>query len=125
MATLTIQPPVLDLSIYAGDGISFQLICKDETGAPIDLIGTIEAQIRVNRNVDSSPIVEFSAHIADSTTGIVALSLTGQQTQELVTDPSSKDGKFIGVWDVEWTPTNLEARTLCQGKVECMADVTR
>lgn len=125
MPSVTIQPPVLDLSIYAGDGLSFRLLCKDETGSPVDLIGEIAAQIRVDRSMDSSPIVEFTSFIEDSTTGVVSLSLTGEQTQLLVADPSSKNGKFTGVWDVQWTPTDQEARTLCQGKAECVADVTR
>lgn len=125
MASITVQPPILDLSIYAGDGLSFQLFCKDETGAPIDVTGLTEAQIRVDRDIASSPIVVFATHVADSTTGAIALSLTGEQTQALVEDPSSQKGKFSGVWDVEWTADNAEPRTLCQGKVECVADVTR
>lgn len=125
MAAITMQPPVLDLSMYAGDGISFRLICKDETGAVVNLTGVIEAQVRVDRSEGSSPIVEFTADPSQSTQGIVRLSLTGDQTQELVDDPSSSKGKFSGVWDVQWTPTGKEPRTLCQGKVDCLADVTR
>lgn len=125
MASITIQPPVLDLSIYAGDGVSFQLICRDDKGAPIDITGTTLAQVRVDRSEGSSPIVEFTTLVTDSTTGIIQVSLTGDQTQQLLADPSSKNGKFSGVWDIEWTGIGAEPLTLCQGKVECLADVTR
>lgn len=125
MASVTIQPPVLDLSIYAGDGVLFQLVCKDEQGAPIDITGTTQAQVRLDRSETSSPIVEITTLVTDSTTGIIEVSMTGEQTQQLSADPSSKNGKFSGVWDLEWTAVGAEPRTLCQGKVECVADVTR
>lgn len=125
MASISIQPPVLDLSLYAGDGISFRLICKDETGNQVNVSGAIEAQVRVDRATTSSPIVEFAADMTSANAGIISLSLTGAQTQELVDDPSTSKGKFTGVWDVQWTASGKQPRTLCQGKVECMADVSR
>jgi hypothetical protein len=125
LASINVQPPVLDLSLYAGDGISFRLICKDETGSPVNITGTVEAQVRVDRSPTSSPIVEFTAGLTQSNQGTVMLSLTGDQTQTIMDDPSSKNGKFTGVWDVQWTPGGQEPRTLIQGKVECFADVTR
>jgi hypothetical protein len=67
----------------------------------------------------------FDADLTEGDQGIIRLSLTGNDTQALMADPSTTKGKFSGVWDVQWTPTGEEARTLCQGKVECVADVTR
>jgi hypothetical protein len=127
MASINIQPAVLDLALYAGDGVEFRLICTDSDKAPVDISGVIEAEVRVDRVTEDPPIVEFTADIVDPTGGIVVLSLTGDQTQELVRHPSVKpgSGKFAGVWDVQWTPTGKEPRTLCQGKVDCVADVTR
>lgn len=125
MTSINIQPPVLDLSLYAGDGVGFRLICTDEAGAPVPLTGTVEAQVRVDRLTDDLAIVEFGADLTNSGDGIVVLSLTGVQTQTLVDHPSSKNGKFTGVWDVEWVGDSAEPRTLCQGKVECLPDVTR
>lgn len=125
MATIDIKPQILDLSLYAGDGVKFRLICTDSGNAPIPITGTVEAQVRIDREPGSDPIVEFTANLDESGQGIVALSLTGDQTQQLMADPSTVKGKFTGVWDVQWTPTDEEARTLCQGKVECVADVTR
>lgn len=122
---INVQPQILNLALYAGDGISFRLICKDLAGAPVDITGTVRAQIRVRPTEDDPPIVEFTAGLTDAYLGVVVLSLTGDQTQELVDDPSSSGGKFVGVWDIEWDPATSEPRTLCQGKVECVSDVTR
>lgn len=125
MASIDIQPPVLDLSLYAGDGISFRLICTDEDGNQVNITGTVKAQVRVDRSENTSPIVDFTVDLTNGNAGIITLSLTGAQTQTLIMDPSSKKDKFTGVWDVQWTPAGSQPRTLCQGKVECVADVTR
>jgi hypothetical protein len=125
MAQINVQPQVLDLKLYAGDGVDFRLICTDGAGAPIDVTGSIKAQVRLDRLPTSSPIVEFTVSLVDAYQGIIVLSLSGTQTSQLVADPSSKNGVFNGVWDIQWTPANTQPRTLCQGKVECVSDVTR
>jgi len=122
---INLQPQVLNLSLYAGDGVEFRLVCKDGSGDPIDITGTVTAQIRLDRLEATDPIVEFTVGMVDSYQGIVVLSLTEDQTRALVTDPSAKAGKFLGVWDIQWSPANTPPRTLCQGTVECVADVTR
>jgi hypothetical protein len=122
---ISLQPQVLDLALYAGDGVSFRLICTDGSSDPIDITGVVKAWIRVDRHSGSLPIVEFEADLVDAYLGIIVLSLTGEQTQELMDDPSAASGKFTGVWDVAWEPAASEPRTLCQGKVECVADVTQ
>jgi hypothetical protein len=122
---INLQPQILDLSLYAGDGVSFRLICTDKAGNPVDVTGVVEAQIRLNRTEDVAPIVSFSAEMIDAYQGIVVLSLTGDQTRALLNQPGVSQGKFIGVWDVQWQASGGEPRTLCQGKVECDADVTR
>jgi hypothetical protein len=121
MATINIRPSVLDLMLYAGDGVEFRLICTDSGKAPVDVSGTVKAHVRTDRSSESSPIVEFTVGTVDAYQGIIVLSLSGEQTQQLVEE---KD-PFVGVWDVEWEPANAQPRTLCQGKVECVADVTR
>lgn len=120
---INVQPKTLDLALYAGDGVDFDLICKDSNGSPINLSGTIEAQIRLDRSEGSTSLADFTADMDQAAFGTVGLSLLGEQTQDLITDEN--DGKFVGVWDVQWTPTGKQPRTLCQGKVECVADVTR
>ena len=125
MATINLQPQVLDLSLYAGDGVEFRLVCTDNDDAPLDVSGAAEAEIRLDRSEASTPLATFISDMSLAGSGIIVLSLTGDQTQALVLDPSSKSGKFTGVWDVQWTPPGEEPRTICQGKVECFADVTR
>jgi hypothetical protein len=125
VASIDLKPQVLDLSLYAGDGVEFRLICTDSDGDPLNVSGNITAQIRVDRSETSTAIVDFDANLIDADQGIVALSLTGDDTQALMQDPSVSKDKFQGVWDVQWTPSSQEPRTLVQGKVECVADVTR
>jgi hypothetical protein len=125
VASIDLKPQVLDLSLYAGDGVEFRLICTDGAGDPLNVSGDVTAQIRANRDTTSEVIAEFGANLVEADQGIVVLSLTGEQAQDLVEDPSTNKGKFQGVWDVQWTPSGQEPRTLVQGKVECVADVTR
>jgi hypothetical protein len=125
VASIDLKPQVLDLSLYAGDGVEFRLICTDSDGDPLNVSGNITAQIRVDRSETSTAIVDFDANLVEADQGIVALSLTGDDTQALMMDPSVSKDKFQGVWDVQWTPSGQEPRTLVQGKVECVADVTR
>ena len=129
MASLAVQPPVLDLSFYAGDGIAFKVLCTNdaEPPVPVDVRGTVVAQVRIDRASEDPPVVIFSSNMVKAQQGEIILSLTGDQTQPLVTHPSVKpgSGKFAGVWDLEWTAAGAEPRTLCQGKVECLADVSR
>jgi hypothetical protein len=122
---INVQPQILNLALYAGDGLSFRLVCTDLAGAPVDITGTVNAQIRIRPIADDPAVVEFTAGLTDAYLGIVTLSLTGEQTHALSIDPSSRQGKFTGVWDIQWIPADSEPRTLCQGKVECVSDVTR
>jgi len=118
---IDVQPQVLDLALYAGDGVKFRLICTDKAGAPIDVSGSVRAQIRVDRLTADPPVAQFNVSAVDAYQGIIVLSLTGTQTKDLV----GTSGKFLGVWDIEWDSADSEPRTLCQGKVECVSDVTR
>jgi hypothetical protein len=118
---INLQPQTLDLALYAGDGVEFRLVCTNTAGAPIDVTGTIKAQIRLERLTPDPPVAQFGVNSVDAYQGIIVLSLTEAQTQDLVGD----SGKFNGVWDIQWAPATGQPRTLCQGKVECEADVTR
>lgn len=121
---LSTQPPVLDLALYAGDGISFKLVCTDDAQQPVNVTGDVQAQIRVNR-ADVDSVAAFSADMVGADQGEIILALTGDDTSGLMVGPGVVKGKFTGAWDVQWTTTGGEPRTLCQGKVECIADVTR
>ena len=122
---INLQPQVLDLALYAGDGVSFRLVCTDGDGDTIDITGSVKAQVRLDRLTPDPPIVSFTTGMVDAYQGIIVLSLTGAQTAQLSADPSAKSGKFTGVWDIQWTPAGQQPRTLCQGQVECVSDVTR
>lgn len=121
---LSTLPPVLDLALYAGDGISFKLVCTNDAQEPVNVTGDVQAQIRVNR-ADLDSVATFSADMVGADQGEIILSLTGDDTTGLMTGSGVVKGKFTGAWDVQWTATGGEPRTLCQGKVECISDVTR
>lgn len=127
MAThsINVQPDILNLALYAGDGFSLRLLCTNGAGAPVDITGAVTAQVRLTHIADDPPLVSFAANMVDAWQGIIVLSLTGAQTRLLSDDPSSLAGKFTGVWDVQWAPSGSQPRTLCQGEVECVSDVTR
>ena len=118
-------PDTLDLILYAGDGIEFRMVCTTGDGSPIDISGEVKAQIRLERLTPDPPIASFTVGMVDAYQGIIVLSLTGEQTAALSQDASAKNGKFNGVWDVQWTAANAQPKTLCQGSVECSVDVTR
>lgn len=122
---IDLQPAVLNLMLYSGDGVEFRLLCKNSANAPIDITGTVKAQVRLDRSSADPAIADFASDLVDAYQGIVVLSLTGAQTQALSAHPSSKNGKFTGVWDVQWIAAGKQPRTLCQGTVECVSDVTR
>lgn len=123
--SVDLQPRFIDLKLYAGDGVQFRFTFRDNANALVNITGTVKAQIREKRLAVDPPVTEFDSDLTDGAEGVVILSLTGDQTQELVSHISSKNGKFNGVWDVEWEPEDSEPYTICQGKVECVADVTR
>jgi hypothetical protein len=117
---LSFIPQILDLSLYAGDGAGLRFTITDSTGAALPLTGEMKAQIRANRENADPALAEFGVDLTDFSTGVVLISLTGVQTHALITG----DEKFVGVWDLEWTPEDDEPATLVQGTVECFPDVT-
>jgi hypothetical protein len=118
--TITYVPQVLDLVLYAGDGVKFRLVVTDVAGAPVNLTGAMIAQVRHAREDADPADADFSIDLTEAALGVAILGLTGEQTHALVTS----NEKFIGVWDLEWTAAGEEPMTLCQGKVECVPDVS-
>lgn len=122
MATpkISLIPEELDLALYAGDGAAIQLTVTDNDSVSLPVDGEVTAQIRKTR-VDVEVLAEFAADLSNGATGVVVISLTGDQTAALIeTKPV-----FKGVWDVQWQKAGAQPITLVQGKVECNADVTR
>lgn len=117
---LSFVPQTLNLVLYAGDGAGVRFTITDSTGAALPITGEIKAEIRATRETFEPALAEFTVDLTDFATGIMLISLTGTQTQNLITG----NEKFTGVWDLEWTPTDEEPVTLVQGNVECLPDVT-
>lgn len=121
--SINVRPSILNLLLYAGDGFSIGLQCKDSAGALIDITGAVVAQVRADRlHPDDPPLATFSVNMTDAYLGLVVLSLSGAETLSLV--PDGQD-KFEGVWDAQWNPAGKEPFTIVQGLLECTADVTR
>lgn len=118
--SISLLPEQLDLALYAGDGAVLRFTVTDEDDAPVPLDGEVLAQIRKKRS-DPEPLATFTPDMSDGATGVVVLSLSGQQT----TDLAAGAAKFSGVWDCQLTATDAEPVTLFQGKVECSLDVSR
>lgn len=117
---ITFNPQVLDLVLYSGDGNGFRMTVTGISGTPIPLTGTMRAQIRATRDSPDPPDAVFDIDMSEGANGVVNLQVPANQTQNLVSDTDS----YSGVWDLEWTPTDEEPLTICQGKVECLRDVS-
>lgn len=122
-STISLLPETQDLSFYCGDGVQLQLVVSNGAGGPVNLTGTLKAEIRESR---ANPAVKatFATNITDAANGIAIISLTGVQTASLHGSPTPIE-KFSGVWDLQWTPQGSEPVTILQGKVESSLDVTR
>jgi hypothetical protein len=120
---ISLVPETQDLKLYAGDGVELLLSVSNSVD-PVELTGTIAAQIRSSR-ADSTILAEFGVDITDAPNGLATLSLSGDQSRALHGDPETPLEKFTGVWDVQWTPDGGEPETLVQGSVESNLDVTR
>jgi hypothetical protein len=120
---ISLVPETQDLKLYAGDGV--ELLISVSIGVdPVELTGTIAAQIRSSR-ADSEILAEFGVDITDADNGLATLNLSGDQSRALHGYPDTPLEKFTGVWDVQWTPAGGEPETLVQGSVESNLDVTR
>lgn len=114
---ISVVPQSIDLALYAGDGMSLRLMLTSG-GAPFPLDGEISAQVRAAR--DALTAIDFAVDMSESDNGVVTLSLTGDQTASLAVG-----GAYKGFWDVQWQPPAGEPRTVVQGSVGCVPDVTR
>lgn len=119
MASIDLTPASVDLLLYAGDGVSIELVLTQDD-LPFDTTGEVAAQIRTARTDDAIK-ASFTVDNSDPATGVVGLSLTGEQTAALM----NGERKFKGAWDCQIVPTGAEPITLVQGSLICAADVTR
>ena len=117
---IDLTPPVVNLTLYAGDGANLRLVATNLDGEPFDLRGDVRAQIRARRR-DEDALAEWDIEMAEAEKGILVLRLAGADTRGLI----SSGDRFKGVWDVVWTMADSEPVTLIQGDVTCDLDVTR
>lgn len=116
---LSLTPETQDLVLYAGDGASLRLTVKDKSGQPVDLTGTFAGQVKADRTTDTA-IATWTIDSSSAVDGVIVISLSGDDTGALTTGHD-----FVGVWDIQWTPTGGEPITLLAGKLTCKPDVTR
>lgn len=114
-----LTPDELDLKIYAGDGYRLRLTIKNKDGDPVALTGEFIAQIRKNRGTTTDPDAAFDIDDTDFAIGKVGLILTSENCRAL-----TGLTKYKGFWDVQWTPSGADTKTLVQGKLECDPDVS-
>jgi hypothetical protein len=131
MATLSYNPPVLDLVVYAGDDTSIPMAVT-AAGEGVNLTGEHQAQIRATR--DGDLLGSFTINYIDLSNGELQLILTSELSNTLVenavevTDYFGNDiitaPMFQGVWDWHYTVGTV-TKTLAQGKITVIKDVTR
>jgi hypothetical protein len=131
MAILSYNPPVLDLVVYAGDDTNIPMTIT-AGGDPVNITGIHNAQIRATRDGEllATLIVEYT----DPINGELTLKITSQVSDALVVDAVGNTDyfgnelitapMFQGVWDWDYTVDTI-TRTLVQGKITVIKDVTR
>ena len=116
MATASAIPPTLDLSLYAGDDVTLTLTVTDKFGNPVDLTGTLEAQIR---KAHAQPVIQsFEVNTVTPASGVCYLTLTNVQTEALGLD----GGRHT--WDLQLTDDNDLISSVCKGQVSTTLDIT-
>lgn len=130
MATINTLPPVLDIVAYAGDDTRIT-INLSSAGVPVDLSGTHEAEIRLTRsgdvlgviNIENPGIGQVEIVLDSETSALLVADIDVESTEyfgnDLITAPM-----FKGVWDWNFI-VGSETKTLAQGKITVIKDVTR
>jgi hypothetical protein len=104
-------PAAVDLGLYQGDDFSMTLSVTDTTGNPINLTGTVTAQIRPTRT-STAVAGTFATSISIN---VVTLTLSAAQSTSL---------PQLCVWDCVLTQSAV-VTTLAGGRLELMARVTQ
>lgn len=120
MPEISRVPPTVDVTLYAGDGVAIRYTIRDTGGNPYPLNGLVTSQIKAKRS-DLTPLLTWEVDDSNQASGVVVLSLSGEQTASLITGTKP----FHGVWDMQFVAGEASPITLLQGKVVCKPDVTR
>jgi hypothetical protein len=142
---LGFKPVTLDLDMRSGDGWRHQFTFHDAgdhdrdgiaedpgNPTPLNLSGyTFSAQVRVNKNDQSTPLpigipVAIDINTAGAASGVLVLSLTPDQTTALLTAGEGKSSKVL-FWDFQITNNSdpADKHTWYDGIVNMTLDVTR
>lgn len=120
MVDVAFTPTWRNVDLYAGDGAVIILNITTPDGQPVRITGPIQAHIRRHRT-DPTPMDQFKVVLDLHREGRAELSLTGQQTTQLL----NGDPRFTGYWDAQLNRALQEPLTLVQGAITCALDVTR
>jgi hypothetical protein len=123
-ATVTIQPPCIDLHLYEGDDFRMDLVCHNPDGSYADIsMCTAAAQIR-NLPLDNNRFLSFECSIEGS---VVHLLLPTSQSSGLGGhDPLSEYDllwDYPMVWDCQLAYPEIV--TICRGDVTSTRQVTQ
>jgi hypothetical protein len=131
MAILSYNPPVLDLVVYAGDDTYIPMTISSG-GDPVNITGTHSSQIRLTR--DGELLGTIQVVIPEPTNGEATLVISSETADALVVDAVENTDyfgnelitapMFQGVWDWNYSVGNVN-RTMVQGKITVIKDVTR
>ena len=131
MAILSYNPPVLDLVVYAGDDTYIPMTISSG-GEPVNITGTHSSQIRLTR--DGELLGTIQVVIPEPSNGEATLVISSETAEALVVDAVENTDyfgnelitapMFQGVWDWNYSVGNVN-RTMVQGKITVIKDVTR
>lgn len=113
-----------DFTISQGSDVAFELELVELDGSTKDLTGySVEAKMKKSFNSDADKTIDFTAIVSQpATDGIVVLSLTNEQTDEL-----STRGRYV--YDVELSyddsDGNRIVERILEGKIKVSPSVTR
>jgi len=107
-----------EFTIDQGADVAIELHLVDAAGEAKNLqFHSVQAKLKKNYNSDSSDTVTFNSIIAEpATDGIVTLSLTNTQTDNL------KAGRYV--YDVELSYTDSDTNTIIERILEGRLQVT-
>ena len=113
-----------DFTIKQGSDIAFQIELTEFDGSTKNLTGhTVSAKMKKSFNSNAEDTIDFDAIVsAPATDGIVVLSLTNEQTDEL-----STRGRYV--YDVELSYNDSDGNPIVErileGKIKVSPSVTR
>lgn len=108
-------PGTLNIEMMDGDGYRNTLTFTDSDDDALDLSSyTFSAQIRKNPKAEDA--VSFIIDDTDADTGVIVISLTGDQVRSLF---------HKCMWDMEYVIGDSDPTTVLKGTITIYSDITR